>query len=193
MSNLEHETYTLFISSDDKVSGTNNDAIFDINWDDFLPRKYQSYKVVFSFQTSGGAYKDFIDGSNLFNTARVVMDTYGKTFSYDTKTKSSSTTLGYIHRDPQVYTVAADPGTGTNTSSNTLSCFYLQNVPKTISRPNQNQINIIIYNASTTDVTTGLLVDTSIISNVETAGADMTSWQMIMEFIPIIKHDNITT
>ena len=55
---LDKPTYNLIINSSDKISGTNNNATFQINWDDFLPRKFNMYKVIFSFQTTGGYYKD---------------------------------------------------------------------------------------------------------------------------------------
>jgi len=55
---LETKSYTLFLSSTDKISGTNNNATFNINWDSFLPRDYDTYKVSFSLQTAGGLYKD---------------------------------------------------------------------------------------------------------------------------------------
>jgi hypothetical protein len=43
-------SYTLFLNSTDKVSGTNNNANYDVNWDDFLPRDIDYYKVVFLFK-----------------------------------------------------------------------------------------------------------------------------------------------
>jgi len=55
---LETKSYTLFLSSTDKVNGTNNSATFNINWDSFLPREYDTYKVAFSFQSGGGNYLD---------------------------------------------------------------------------------------------------------------------------------------
>ena len=57
--NLETKNYSLFINSTDKLSGsTNNNAKYDIGWDDFLPREYDNYKMSFSFQSVGGNYKD---------------------------------------------------------------------------------------------------------------------------------------
>ena len=56
MNQLDKNSYTLFLNSSDKVSGTNNNANYDVNWDDFLPRDINNYKVVFSFQTAGGYY-----------------------------------------------------------------------------------------------------------------------------------------
>jgi len=55
---LETKSYTLFLSSSDKISGSNNNATFNINWDSFLPRDFDTYKLGFSFQTGGGNYKD---------------------------------------------------------------------------------------------------------------------------------------
>jgi hypothetical protein len=55
---LEQRTYTLYINSSDKISGTNNAAVFNVDWEEFLPHNYNEYKMVFSFQTTGGYYKD---------------------------------------------------------------------------------------------------------------------------------------
>ena len=41
---LETKTYTLFLSSTDKVSGTNNSATFNVNWDAFLPREFDKVR-----------------------------------------------------------------------------------------------------------------------------------------------------
>ena len=46
--NLENKSYTLFLSSTDKITGTNNNASFQINWDDFLPRNFLDFKMNFS-------------------------------------------------------------------------------------------------------------------------------------------------
>ena len=48
---LSTKNYTIFISSNDKVSGTNN-------WDDVLPRNYSAFKCAFMFQSGGGKYTD---------------------------------------------------------------------------------------------------------------------------------------
>jgi hypothetical protein len=58
--NYDSKTYSLIINSNDKISGTNNNATFQVNWRDFLPEEYDAYKVLFSFQTSGGYYSDGI-------------------------------------------------------------------------------------------------------------------------------------
>ena len=56
--NMTSKSYSLFINAGDKISGNNNNASYNVNWDDLLPRDYDSYKMGFSFQTGGGNYKD---------------------------------------------------------------------------------------------------------------------------------------
>lgn len=56
--NLESKNYTLCISSADKLSGTNNNGLYDINYQDFLPKNIDNFKVGFAFQSGGGQYKD---------------------------------------------------------------------------------------------------------------------------------------
>ena len=108
--------------------------------------------------------------SYVFNGAKVVMNSIGKSLSFDTTNKSQSYTLGYIQRDVQ----------STTSNSNNLSAFYLQSPPKTINRPNQNLINISIYNITNNL----LLVDTSQFTPTVLL-TDMTPWNMILEFTPI--------
>ena len=83
----------------DKISGTNNNGQYNINWDDFLPRGYNFFKMTFNFQTSGGYYKDFT--GNVFAAGKIVFNTGGKSHSFDTKTMSQSNTIKYIQRDIQ--------------------------------------------------------------------------------------------
>jgi hypothetical protein len=237
---IEKSSYTLYINSTDKLSGTkNNNASFQVNWDDFLPVKYGLYKMIWSLNSVGGFYKDsnnvsvtvqasaaggsninMASTSNLYVGMGVVSSTYiaansyivaitnntlvqmnsnvlvaipngtsvsftGSIFSggivkvdfgsgslsFDTANKSGSYTIGYIQRDPQ----------STTSSSNTLSAFYAQNPPKTISRPNLNFLNVQIYNAQ---VPTSYLVNTDISGNAQT---DMTNYNLCMEFVPIDK------
>lgn len=56
---IEKSSYTLYINSTDKLSGTkNNNASYQVNWDDFLPVKYRLYKMIWSLNSVGGYYKD---------------------------------------------------------------------------------------------------------------------------------------
>ena len=271
--NYNDATYTLVINSNDKISGTNNNAIFDINWSDFLPVEFERYKMVFKFQTTGGYYADgsylkivgtassgvtttravtnagsstinvgistgtvtvgmlvscfgVLSGTTViayttgasgiitlsqptyagianstlisyfyttdvnnvnFSAGRIAMSTGTRSYSFDTATKAPSINLGIIQRDIQT----------SQTKSNTLSSFYCQNPPRTINRPNQNQVTVTIYNNcvfqggtisntafSTTPTNTNLLTDST--SNGSSYSADMTPWTMLIEFIPVV-------
>ena len=342
MNQLDKNSYTLFLNSSDKVSGTNNNANYDVNWDDFLPRDIDYYKVVYSFQTAGGYYRDnfsqfkvtalsapvqctyqiatpavynattnttsfvvsvltngplllnnyvttggrsylviqqannvgdtcivqgnlsfltlnatyyqnwytqltcdtaginnytgsltvgqsinyngssypiikigtpagpippaisppntataivvqavifspqipanaivYASNNTTYNGCKIVANFLGQSKSFDTSSKCPSLTLGYGFRDVQI----------SSSNSNCLSTFYMQNAPKTIRRPNQNLLNIQIYNNSnvfTNGVLTQnqLLVNTDYFSNPLT---DMTAYSMIIEFIPLVK------
>ena len=328
MNQLDKKSYTVFLNSTDKVSGNNNNATYQINWDDFLPRDVDFYKLVFSFQTSGGYYRDnysqfqisaigatttptfqtavapiynassnttsivisvitnvfyvgnfvIIGGTNYlilqganavantmiiqgnptitlntnyngvpytsitgntianytgsisvgqtinyngnsftilnianlntnataiivsgtptvallplntllyasngttYNGARIVLNNLGRAFSFDTSSKGPSLTIGYGFRDVQIST----------SNSNCLSTFYMQNAPKTISRPNQNMINIQIYNNSNVYLN-GLLQQNQLLVNTDYFSnplADMTSYSLVLEIIPLEK------
>jgi hypothetical protein len=328
MNQLDKTSYTVFLSSNDKVGGSNNNANYQVNWDNILPRKINKYKLVYSFQTAGGYYKDnysqfqisaigtiitpsfsctlapiynastgylslivttvtgvlyannyvTIVGSNyniiqgvsgtgqtliisgnpagysgityyggpytsvtantvtnysgsvsigqtinyntstflilnvtLFNTnstniilkgtpttsllpinttlyasnnttyngCKVVINLGSQSTSFDTANLSQSYTLGYGFRDIQTST----------SNSNCLSTFYMQNPPKTINIPNQNIINIQIFNNSNVyNSTTGNLQSNQLLTNTDyfsNPTSDMSSYSMILEFIPI--------
>ena len=83
----EKETYTLFINSTDKISGTNNNGQYNINWDDFLPRGYNFFKMIFNFQTGGGYYKDFTTTTTTQATAAAL------TVTTSTVTNASTTVI----------------------------------------------------------------------------------------------------
>jgi hypothetical protein len=168
---LESATYSLVLNSANKVSGNNNSAVFTVLWEDFLPQKFNMYKVAFNFQTVGGNYKDgtYSTVPIIFSSATIKINFGGRSFSFDTSTLGPSTTLGVIQRDVQISTSA----------SNTLSCYYLFNAPRTISRPTTNQITVQIFNQSIGS----LLVDTNSLGTV--LSSDMTNWSMFLEFIPI--------
>ena len=42
--------YNIYINSNDKMSGKNNNATFQINWNDFLPRNYKIIMLLFLFK-----------------------------------------------------------------------------------------------------------------------------------------------
>ena len=93
---LETKTYTVFLASVDKASGTNNQASFQINWDDFLPREYDQYKMTFSFQSGGGNYLD-----KSFSCAATANGTNGtNTFTVTTTSITGTMAVGQIVSGP---------------------------------------------------------------------------------------------
>ena len=270
-------SYSLVINSADKISGTNNNATYQINWRDFLPDDFDNYKMAFSFQTIGGYYSDGIfssiglsgaansaqtvgvtaigatliyvgqsayftvgnavfcsagipQGATVvavgtapntitisvattaiipnntaiynyiatavsavtFSSARVILQNQGRSYSFDTQTKGPSSTVGILQRDIQL----------SASKSNSLSCFYCQNAPRTIARPNQNLMTINIMNSfsfaggiisytngvptfSSVSTNQNFMTDTNV--NGTTLATDMTGYTMLLEFIPIGK------
>jgi len=123
-----------------------------------------------------------------FSSARVNVNFNSRSYSYDTSTKAPSTTLGVIQRDVQLST----------TKSNTFSSFYAQNPPRVIDRPTNNLLNVTIYNSYPYNGTNNnLLFDNWVLGGVNLRHVgfsddpaymlDMTSWTMVLEFIPIIE------
>jgi hypothetical protein len=126
------KSYLLYLDSRDKISGKNNDANFNINWDSFLPRKYTQYEVSFLFQSVAGNYSDS-GRTNNFITAEVKADFTNNSETYDTGTHSKSSSLGFIRRNLQ--STFCD-----------YSSIFEYNPKKVIGIPNQNLINIKIIN-----------------------------------------------
>ena len=180
---LDTKSYTLYLSSADKISGTNNNATFDINYSSFLPNDYTQYKVAYSFLSTGGYYFDVAGASpGNYNNCRIVADFNTQSLSYDSGRKAQSITLGFAQRDIQI----------AGSSSNSFSAFFYQYPGKTINTPNQSLLNIKIYNPGPqVGIVNQLLVNTT------SAGitlSDMTSWNMIMEFVPIpLSHVDVTS
>ena len=275
--NYPEPSYTCVINSNDKISGTNNNGVYNIEWSQFLPQEFDLYKVISTFQSCGSYYSDGLFLSNNstvsaanttiagynsivgnqtltlasatgvvvgqlivcagvaggtvitnissnvitlssavvayipfgtsisfyasgtatsninFSSARFYADLGTKNMSYGTTEKSPTVNLGIIQRDIQT----------TQSKSNTLSCFYCQNAPRTIARPTNNNINIRIYNNcsysggitayngtvpasySTSVVNTNFFTDTNNSGSTISATNDMGPWQLYLEFVPV--------
>ena len=167
---LDKKTYTITLNSEDRInfsSSNRNNCTFNLDWSQILPREYDDYKVAFSFGTAGGYYKDTA-GATVFSSAKIYVDFGSKSYNYDSSLKSQGTLLGIVYRDIQT----------TGSTSNTLSCYYLYNPPKSITRPQSNFITVKIINQFTG----------TLLTNTDTSGAavsDMTPWTMMIEFIAI--------
>lgn len=169
---LPSNNYNIYNSIVNNNVSLRNTATFQINWADILPLEYQQYKVIFSFQTSGGAYKDIttVSPNTIFSQAKIFVNFQGRSYSFDTGTKGHSTLMGVILRDIQTST----------SNSNNLSCYYMYNPPKTVDRPNQNNITVSLVNTNN-----NLPIVDTYGSGTTYLAQDMTPWTMIIEFVPI--------
>jgi len=130
------EIYTFYLNSNDKQSGTNNNATFYMNWDALLKHDYgnnNKYKVTFNITVSNGYYKDvtgvattYTVFSQLYSAIKILANFQTNNLSYDTSTKSQSIILGYADRNVQT----AASGTNTLTTGNGFGCFFGFNAQK---------------------------------------------------------------
>ena len=168
MSNTNKRSYTLYINSNDRINGNNNNANYIINWDDFLDRKYNTYKILWTFTSALDLYQDT---SNIRNgSALVYVDFGSKSYSFNTSNKSSLKCIGFIYRDSQP---------NLTVPVNYFTATYLQNTEVMIDRPTQNFINIKIINSD--DVITPLTTT----DGIGIPSPDMSNYNMCIEFIPI--------
>src|SRR6476646_4764306 len=132
---MSKKTYNVFISSADRISGTHNNATYEINWESFLPHNphisnnEQNYSVSMCLSTAAGYYGNY--GTTYHTGARVMAYFSTGNLSYDTSSTSRSHVLGHIHRD----------GTGTFMASSLAN-----NPSRVMKRPVINQLTVSIYN-----------------------------------------------
>ena len=122
------KTYNLYLSSNDKISGTHNNPTFNVNWDTFLPRnKY--FSVNFSFVSCAGQYADCVIASqSLYNSAiKINCNLQDTHFSSDTSSQSTTMNLGYAGIDC-AYVISYTKG-------NSYISNYLSNPSKVCIRP----------------------------------------------------------
>ena len=131
----DSKSYLLNLDSRDKISGKNNDANFNINWDSFLPRIPTQYEVSFLFQSAGGSYAD-AGKNNLFSSCNIKADFTKNSKTFDSTTNSKSDILGFGRRTIQ-------------SGYSEYSSIFEYNPKKVISTPNQNLVNFQITNTTT--------------------------------------------
>lgn len=160
--------YTVYLNSDNRMAGTDrNNATFLIRWADFIDVSVKKYKVNFWLTTDEGYYMDSI--ANGFNLARVEVNLFCRSYTFDAGTKGSSNTLGYITRKNSMNSIA---------NATFLSATPFDNFQKVIERPTSDNITVSffsVYNETP-------LLDTDASGNV---GIDMTKWTMVLNFVPI--------
>jgi hypothetical protein len=122
----------------------------------------------------------FASNKTTYNGCEINVNLGVTSYSFDSTSLSQSYTIGYGFRDIQT----------SSSNSNCFSTFYMQNPPKTILKPNQNLINIQIFNNSYVYMnSTGTLLNNQLLVNTDyfsNALSDMTNYFIVLEFIPII-------
>ena len=174
------ESYTIYLNSSDKQTGTNNNATFYIDWNKILKQDENvKYKVSFSITVANGYYKDvtgvattYTVFTQLYSSIKIYGNFQCNSLTYDSK-QSQSTLLGCCDRNVQT------SATGANnlTIGNGYSCFFMYNPSKIINKPTSNYINIQLQ-----DFLGNPLCDTNIVGGKYT---DCTPWILILQFEPI--------
>lgn len=156
------KTYTLVLRSVDKISGTNSNANYLINWERLLPPEYQEFNVKITFMTSLFIFSGSTDPPAI--ETRFFM---GKTLSQDTNNIDS-----LVHH--------SRVSTPLNTTTNNV---WYESLDKdhiySIQRPQNNVINVRNYSFET--------VNTNSASNntLNLTGGGEIGYVVSIEFTPI--------
>ena len=189
---LQKKYYNLYISSTDKVSGTHNNAVFNINWN-FLPDKYKEYEVKFCFQTAGGIFTDNASLTPiLYHNQRKINSNLlaNSEYNYDTASNSNSTCLGYARNDVAYVLGSAITLYSTLCKGNSFYSLLNENPSKIIIRPSNQELKIWIQNLSSllnNQKAGGSLPNYELkeCNTSYTFASDMPPWTMTIQFSPI--------
>jgi hypothetical protein len=171
--------YTFVIRSQDKISGTNNNSSYNINFR-ILPDEIKYYNIHYTFYTTPAFYYDHIDtGPSINNLCGNGWIECNLPFTKSSQSNGSPTKiLGNWVRQ-----VDNNADAGTLASGVTAVC-YLQavngttNVPRVISRPYIETLNVAVYNSFSNNLMTDSNID-------GTLKSDMTNWILTLNLEPV--------
>jgi hypothetical protein len=170
--------YTFVIKSTDRIVGDNNNGSYSINFR-ILPDEVKYYNVSYTFYTSAGFYYDHVDtGPTIVNLCGNGYIACTLPFTKSSQTNGSPTKL------LGNWTRQVDNNADAGTLTTITAICYLQsvngttNVPRTISRPYTETLDISIYNSFSDTLMTNSLTD-------GTKTADMTSWILTLNLEPL--------
>lgn len=158
--NYSDTTYTLVLNSLDRIAGGSNSyATFQVNWNELLPTEYERYKMVFTFQTTGGYYAD-----GLYLKSPLILRG-NSTSSAFTLAGSNTISVGDDTNTVAVGMVVNAPGV----LSGTTVIAYIPNVSITLSQPTfmgmptstvisyfyANDVNPVTFSAARIAMSTG--------------------------------------
>jgi len=187
---METKKYNLYLSSVDKVSGTNNNATFNINWT-FLGTQYKEFDIQFIFVSAGGI---FTDNSNvtpiLYNSVIKLSSNLVGNRNYNFDVNQAYNTLGYVKLDQAYVLGSAISTSSTICKGNSYTCLMNENPSKRISYPQSSQLNIqiqnlsaLLNNQSVNGTLTNYLQKECNTSYVYSS--DFPNWTMIIQFTPV--------
>ena len=174
------KTYTVRLSSIDKLSGNNNNATYAINLSNLLPPDVQYWKVQMYFTCNTSYYLDAIDSTfgtvtRDFGKAYVLMNCSTKPLSLDNKTNGANSYLGMIRRISTTQNINDAIPAVKGIATSYYYADAMINPPTTIKRPADGLLQFTILSSQTNTV----LTDTD---NAGLAVADMTNYVMILSF-----------
>ena len=173
---MVEQDYTFVINSRDKISGTNNNGTFNINFN-ILPREYKYYQVKFSMITDSAFYTDTYDTTgnvNILYAPQTAIVNCSLLSSLSRQTDNSpSRLLGIILRNQSQ---------STTIGANSIRYFVAQentNVPITVLRPQQDNMTISIGTSSLGTFLVSTNLDGSALQS------DMSNYILVLKFTPI--------
>lgn len=172
---MVEQGYTFVINSRDKISGTNNNGTFNINFN-ILPREFKYYQVKFSMVTDSAFYTDTygVDNVTITYAPQTAFVSCSLLSPLSRQTDNSpSDVLGIILRNQSQ---------STTIGANSIRYFVAQentNVPITVLRPEQDNMTISIITSSIGTYLVSTNLDGSVLQS------DMSNYVLIMKFTPI--------
>jgi hypothetical protein len=171
--------YTFVINSRDKISGDNNNATFLVNFR-ILPDEIKYYNVHYTFYSTPSYYYDHVDsGNDIVSLSGNGWIECNLPFTKSAQTNGSPTKLlgNWVRQVDN----NADVGGG-----NITAICYLQsvngttNVPRIVSKPYTETLNVSIYNSFSDNLMTDTETDGTLTD-------DMTSWILTLNLEPVFE------
>lgn len=171
-------TFSIVIDSRDKISGTNNSCLFNVNWN-ILPDNIKYWRLTYSFYTTTSFYKDSVSAGNAitYTASNGFITTNLFTPLSNQSNNSQTKILGFWVKQMNPTNITAHPYL-----TYLYSSIENTSAPLTILRPSNQNIQINIYNL----FNNSLVVDTA---HDGTQQADMSAWVLNLNFEPVLYPD----
>ena len=172
-------TYTFIIKSTDKISGSNNNGIYNFNAT-ILPIDIKYWRMNYTFYSNVSFYKDTISAGNVITYSAtngyIVTDLFSPLSNQSNNNQSKI--LGTWIKQMNATNITAHPYL-----TYLYSAMENTSTPLTIIRPTNNQIRISVYN----------LFDNNFVVDTDSTGTkltDMSDWILNINLEPILEVDS---